>query len=546
MFTTSSRLVAAILALAAPTLAFAEPVASTGVAIANGSAILAHAGALRECVLIEAGGMPVDTPIVFDDRNGLALLTVSERRGEPTLAFSRQPPELSERVLIVGYSVDDGTLDGSLGSVADRALAQDPTRFAVNLQRRIEVASPVIINTQGHLVGFMDALQSAGPGDVASTHSAIAALIAETARVATRTGRRNDPNMNANQAFNAVRDAMVQILCYDEQDLAPTGPDTAEVAFITDLVDNRLEDWSSPNAIALDTVGTDYASRVDYYGTVIRRAEVVADKRRFAERWPLRLYTLRQGSLIIDCDRAVCNVSGLNDYFAVQGTGGRQSTGVSEFLLSIDRDTGLIVSEDGRVVERGAPDTAGALRMWRQRARACRRNPSSCARLDYTEEVMAEIGLCPDNAAGNRNPVHCEPISTPDPSPLPGASLEATSVGEFSRGQTEVIIADFGPTRMPSRGELVVSVQGQINNLDPGTLGNAVIILRVGTAEITIGSLALPANFQTTNVSQTLRLDMRDMPDTGPGRRPDTSVFFRTGARSFHTRHNTLVRLDFR
>lgn len=546
MFTGSSRLVAAILALVAPTFASAEPVTSTGVAVADGSVVLAHAGALRECVSIEAGGMPVDTPIVFDDRNELALLTVSGRRGEPTLAFSRQPAELSERVLIVGYSVGDGTLDGRLASVADRALAQDPTRFAVALQRRIEIASPVIINTQGHLAGFMDALQSAGPGDVASTHSAIAALIAETAGISTRIGRRNDPNMNANQAFNAVRGAMVHILCYDEQDLAPSGPDTAEVSFITDLVDNWLEDWSSPNVIALDTVGADHASRVNYYGNVIRRAEVVADKRRFAERWPLRLYTLREGSLLIDCDRTVCKVSGLSDYFAVQGTGGRQSTGVSEFLLSVDRNTGLIVSEDGRVVERGAPDTAGALRMWRQRVRACRRNPASCARLDYTEAVMAEIGLCPDNAAGSRDPVHCEPISSPDASPSPGASLEAASVGEFSRGQTEVTIADFGPTLLPSRGELVLSVQGQISNLDPGTPGNAVIILRVGTAEIAIGTLALPANFQTTDVSLTLRLDMRDMPDTGPERRPDTSVYFRTGARSIHTRHNTLVRLDFR
>ena len=385
----------------------AEPTKTTGVAIGDGAQMLTASTGLGSCALVEADGHAVSGNILQDDRNGYAILRVEDREGSAALRFARAPAAASERVLLAGFPEAGGDLGGTLATVSEPSKPGDLTRFQIDLRRRFEVAAAIVVDDQGHLAGLvaLDEARRATTRDV--IHAGVLRAVAEANGFSARVGRRDDPRMDANAAFAAVRDAVVEITCYSEDDLRPTAPSAQDIAEITDLMIFRLEEWSSPNSIAFEAIGGDYARRVDYYGSNFTQSEVIADKRRFAERWPLRLYTLRENSLNISCEGTDCRVTGLLDFAAVQGPGGRKSIGVSDFVYGIDLNAGLIVSENGTVVSRGSMDHAGATELWAARIRDCRRNAARCAVLEYTETVMAEIGLCPEGVRTSRRLAHC-------------------------------------------------------------------------------------------------------------------------------------------
>ena len=56
--------------------------------------------------------------------------------------------------------------------------------------------------------------------------------------------------------------------------------------------------------------------RIDYYGKLTSREEVLKDKERYVARWPVRSYRMRTETTRASCDEAgsSCQVSGLVDY----------------------------------------------------------------------------------------------------------------------------------------------------------------------------------------------------------------------------------------
>jgi hypothetical protein len=124
-----------------------------------------------------------------------------------------------------------------------------------------------------------------------------------------------------------------------------------------DLANSYLRIWSSSDEAALDDVHEVYAPQVNFYGRMLDKRGITAEKMRFVRRWPVRRYSLRPGTTRVDCNqnRRSCVVRTLIDWTAAAPQRRQMSRGVSEFELGIGFAGGqpLVIYEGGRVVGRG-------------------------------------------------------------------------------------------------------------------------------------------------------------------------------------------------
>jgi hypothetical protein len=126
-----------------------------------------------------------------------------------------------------------------------------------------------------------------------------------------------------------------------------------------DLANSYLRIWSSSAEGALADVHEVYAPRVNFYGRVLDKRAITAEKMRFVRRWPIRRYSLRPGTTRVDCNpnRHRCVVKTLIDWETASPGRRTVSRGVSEFELGVgfSGSQPLVVYEGGRVVTRGRP-----------------------------------------------------------------------------------------------------------------------------------------------------------------------------------------------
>ena len=76
-------------------------------------------------------------------------------------------------------------------------------------------------------------------------------------------------------------------------------------------IQSYLTMWSHNADITAAAVGRFYAPTVVYYGKRLSRAQVLADKLRYIQAWPMRRYAEVPGSIEASCnpDRSRCRVS---------------------------------------------------------------------------------------------------------------------------------------------------------------------------------------------------------------------------------------------
>jgi len=122
---------------------------------------------------------------------------------------------------------------------------------------------------------------------------------------------------------------------------------------VSNFIRSLFASWSSPNAQALGALKGVYEGAVTYYDKVISREAVLDDKRRFVQRWPQRTYTIRPGTLIVQCgnDSLRCTVSGTTDWAAAKDV--QRSAGAANFYYVVDADEGgllKIAEETSKVV----------------------------------------------------------------------------------------------------------------------------------------------------------------------------------------------------
>jgi len=118
-----------------------------------------------------------------------------------------------------------------------------------------------------------------------------------------------------------------------------------------------LRTWSGLDTVGPADVSAFYADRVLFYGQVVDQAGLLAQKRRFLERWPERSYRPHPESLHAACNdsQGTCRVRVLFDYEAAARDEARRSSGLALLDLTVrfaDRRP-AITAESSRVIGRG-------------------------------------------------------------------------------------------------------------------------------------------------------------------------------------------------
>lgn len=120
--------------------------------------------------------------------------------------------------------------------------------------------------------------------------------------------------------------------------------------FLIDL--NRT--WSRPNEQALPELSAMYSDFVNFYGKVITHEALMAEKRAFAKRWPLRNYIMDESTLSISCISQTCNATSVIQWEARSVERRAHSKGWARLSVELSFEGGrpLVISEDGEVLRR--------------------------------------------------------------------------------------------------------------------------------------------------------------------------------------------------
>ena len=121
-----------------------------------------------------------------------------------------------------------------------------------------------------------------------------------------------------------------------------------------------LQVWSSSSRAAIAQVPRLYAPRVLFYGRVLDRRGLMREKARFIQRWPVRHYAHRPGTMRVSCDThaSKCMVRSVVDWRAESPARRAKSRGSSRFEQGIDfsapkpvafREGGSVISQAGPV-----------------------------------------------------------------------------------------------------------------------------------------------------------------------------------------------------
>lgn len=123
------------------------------------------------------------------------------------------------------------------------------------------------------------------------------------------------------------------------------------------LSDAYLDSVSSPGDGMAAAAPRFYAPQVRFHGRMMSLAALMAEKRRFARRWPERRYE-PQGDPRVSCNAATatCLVRTIHEFTAESPGRGARSQGVGELVLTVSFASGrpVIVEETSRVLRRGA------------------------------------------------------------------------------------------------------------------------------------------------------------------------------------------------
>jgi len=103
--------------------------------------------------------------------------------------------------------------------------------------------------------------------------------------------------------------------------------------------------WSESNTDALRYFAGVYGERINFFDRPIPRRVLLEEKRKYAERWPERIYTAYPETIKTSCDprTSKCTVTGQVEWDCHDPKRRAQSVGLADFTLQIT------VSESGAV-----------------------------------------------------------------------------------------------------------------------------------------------------------------------------------------------------
>ena len=138
----------------------------------------------------------------------------------------------------------------------------------------------------------------------------------------------------------------------------PQSPPPAATADAADrarlFVGSYFAHWSESNGEAFSYFGKTYARTVTYYGQSVERGTLLQVKQGYAQRWPIRVYDVREPTMRVFCNPAgtICTVSGVVDWDCRNPARDAISKGAANFSLTValSSDQQQILSESGSVI----------------------------------------------------------------------------------------------------------------------------------------------------------------------------------------------------
>ncbi|WP_245586687.1 hypothetical protein [Pleomorphomonas oryzae] len=216
--------------------------------------------------------------------------------------------------------------------------------------------------------------------------------------------------------------------------------------------------WSRSNTAALAFLETAYTDTIEFYGKTVSKEFVLDEKRKFADRWPKRAYSVRYGSEHVTCS-GPCTMTGIVEWFTESPARARMTSGIAEFTLVWDASAGKIMSESGQVLatDKGVSEPHRIISQWLDENARCRGGSGdssetwkACDRRKAISAKLEAVGWCygrPGEAGYQMNWHRCDDggeIASAD-----AKAAGATSKTKFSPADYPAKVIFTGQTRLP-------------------------------------------------------------------------------------------------
>lgn len=368
------------------------------------------------------------TDWIVDRQNDLAAVKVAGGIGKPFLRLRGPAPRLGDDIAAFGYPLQ-GVLSDSIkvttGNINSLVGIDNDTRY-------LQISTPLqpgnsggpVVDRSGSVLGMATAVlgsrfaENTGilPQNVNfAIRSNVLELFLQSREIDYESLSAGADALSTADLAEAVAPAVMQILCFSasptpsvvakpeheqEADIGPLSKRSAEeLATIFTYAYHGA--WSSPNEAALAFMTGVYTESTEFYGNVVSAASVMEEKRKFAQRWPIRDYSVRDGSLSVACTDTMCSVSAVVDWFAHSPSRARSSNGVATFEFRLNTDRLSITQETGAVLRGQAANPDGMLVRWHDQNGKCRGSSGdsqetwqACDARDHTQKSLAASGWC--------------------------------------------------------------------------------------------------------------------------------------------------------
>lgn len=133
----------------------------------------------------------------------------------------------------------------------------------------------------------------------------------------------------------------------------PNNSSSSEVSSVESEVYKFISATNLSNELSLSYLEGKYLEKVSYYGKVLSRASVIADKKAFFKKWPVRKYSVRPASISIVCETTIkCRTNGILDWEASGAILNSKGSAKFELQWILEDSIWKISSEKSQVVDR--------------------------------------------------------------------------------------------------------------------------------------------------------------------------------------------------
>lgn len=410
--------------------AVADDVSSsgTGFFVNNQGWVVTNAHVVEGCTSASIPTMGEATDWVVDRQNDLAAVKVIGGAGKPFLRLRGAPPRLGDDIAAFGYPLH-GVLSDSIkittGNINSLVGIDNDTRYLqISTALQPGNSGGPVVDRSGNVLGVATAALGSSfakntgilPQNVNfAVRSNVLELFLQSREIQYESSAALEESLSTADLADAVAPTVVQVLCFSDaqsQPVAatsraqepaalPQSPSVGPRELATIFAQAYHQAWSSPNEDALAFMGGVYTESVEFYGNVVSAATVMEEKRKFAQRWPIRDYSIRDGSLTVNCTGSVCNVSAVSDWFAHSPSRAKSTNGVATFDFQVNTEQLTITRETGKVLRGQAADPSGMLARWHDQNGKCRGGSGdsqetwqACDDREHTDKSLTAAGWC--------------------------------------------------------------------------------------------------------------------------------------------------------